>query len=274
MLAKLRRNAALDAIDAIGYFRRIEWHDTLDSTNRYLARELKTASPLPLPALIVSDAQSSGVGRGNNDWWSPTGCLMFSMAAAWPTSTSDLGRLPLRVGLAVAESLANVTSERPLVKWPNDVYLGDRKVCGILIESSTRGLQGADAQAVSIIGIGINCQVDFSDAPQALHSTAISLHERAAIGKSEGTTPESVLVGFLNQWMAIQQRTIQDPGWMDRAWPEWSWLDGKWIEITQGDRVWIGQARGIDARGALQVTDATGQLHSVLSATVRTISPF
>jgi BirA family transcriptional regulator, biotin operon repressor / biotin---[acetyl-CoA-carboxylase] ligase len=271
MLGKLRRDAALDAIDGLQFFRNVEWHDALDSTNRHLARRLKESEGMALPALVVADTQSSGVGRGKNAWWSPEGCLMFSMAIAWPKDASDFARLPLRIGLTVAETLATITTEKPLVKWPNDVYLQDRKVCGILIESTSRTASGPQVEDTSIIGIGINCRVNFSEAPIELRASAISVHELVKKDAIESTTPESVLVSFLQHWLSIEDRQREDPHWMDRAWPEWSWLDGKWVEVSQPDRQLVGFARGIDAQGALRIEDRFGRIHTILSGTVRSL---
>jgi biotin-(acetyl-CoA carboxylase) ligase len=96
---------------------------------------------------------------------------MFSMAIEHtmldPANTPQrLAMLPLRVGLALAQSLEPLVRSQPKVKWPNDVLVEDRKISGILIESQTVGSQKDGSQTVgsigyAIIGIGINCTVEF-----------------------------------------------------------------------------------------------------------------
>jgi BirA family biotin operon repressor/biotin-[acetyl-CoA-carboxylase] ligase len=266
MLDTLRREAALRAIQDLDYFRTLEWHETIDSTNRYLARQLKQSS-IPLPALIVADQQSAGEGRGANRWWSPNGCLMFSMAIAWPHAAAPLAMLPLRVGLGLAECLASLTRSRPSVKWPNDVYVADRKVAGILIES----VQSSSAASghLTIVGIGVNCQVDWTGAPEEVRQRATSLHEHALQPHSESTSPTTVLVAWLQHWRELEARQETDAHWLEKAWPQWSWLEGKRVEVTSPEGIVVGTAEGIDGRGALQVVDGAGRKRSILSGTVR-----
>lgn len=270
MQDRMRRDDALSALEQTGFFQSVRWVDELDSTNRTLARELKSETTLGLPALLIADRQQAGVGRGANAWWSPTGCLMFSMAIPWSHPQRDLAKLPLVVGLAVAQSLADWSVDQPKVKWPNDVYLEDRKVCGILIESSTRKGHGT-TEEYSIIGIGINCCVDFESGPEALRSSAISLHRAAPRSLWATICPESVLVAVVSKWLELKQRFLDEPDWLDREWPRWSWLDGKWVEIVSAGVSLIGLVKGIDTSGALLIEDRFGRMHSILSGTVRAI---
>ena len=164
MIPELRRRLALESIEQFEFFRSVQWLDQVDSTNRHLDRQIKAGQVL-LPCIAVADEQSAGVGRGANRWFSPQGCLMFSMAIEHTmldlANTPDrLAMLPLRVGLALAQSLEPLVRSQPKVKWPNDVVVEDRKISGILIESQTVGSQTVGSQTVgsmgyAIIGIGI-----------------------------------------------------------------------------------------------------------------------
>lgn len=264
----MRRDDALRAIEQTGCFESVRWVHEVDSTNRALARELKSDSPPALPTLLIADQQTAGVGRGANAWWSPKGCLMFSMAMPWSIPEQARATIPLQVGLAVAQSLSEWSIEQPKVKWPNDVYIEDRKVCGILIESSTLRT-GVRAEEYAIIGIGINCRIDWTGAPDELRASAISLHEAVPKSLIDSLSPESVLVAVLNHWRQAINRSIADPQWLQKEWPDWSWLDGRWVEITTGGEALIGIATGIDTSGALRIADQFGRTHSILSGTVR-----
>lgn len=270
MMQRLSRDAALQAIDELSYFQSVRWWEEVDSTNRCLARELKSDLPPLLPALLVADRQLAGVGRGRNRWWSPAGCLMFSMAVPWSIPEQERAILPLQIGLAVAQSLSEWSIDQPRVKWPNDVYIEDRKVCGILIESSTRRTDDG-TEDYSIIGIGINCCIDWIGAPDELRGSAISLHEASPRNLAESISPESILVSVLRHWREVAERSRMDKRWLEREWPQWSWLDGKWVEIVSGGVSLIGLAKGIDASGALQIEDRFGRMHTILSGTVRAI---
>jgi BirA family biotin operon repressor/biotin-[acetyl-CoA-carboxylase] ligase len=272
MLQPLSRDAALQAIEQLGYFESVRWWDEVDSTNRCLARELKSDSPPSLPALLVADRQSAGVGRGPNRWWSPSGCLMFSMAIPWSIREPDRATLPLRVGLSVAQSLAEWSIDQPKVKWPNDVYIEDRKVCGILIESSSRKTDDF-TEEYSIIGIGINCCIDWNSAADELRSSAISLHEASPKDLAGSISPETVLVSVLQHWRQVMAGSRSEARWLEREWGEWSWLDGKWVEIVTGATLLSGIAKGIDSSGALLIEDRFGRTRAILSGTVRVLQP-
>lgn len=272
MTQRWSRDTALQAIEQLGYFQSARWWDEVDSTNRCLARELKSDTPPSLPALLVADRQSAGVGRGTNRWWSPPGCLMFSMAIPWSIQEADRATLPLRVGLSVAQSLAEWSVNQPKVKWPNDVYIEDRKVCGILIESSARKTFDS-TEEYSIIGVGINCCIDWTGAPDELRASAISLHEASPKDLAGSISPETVLVSVLQRWRHGMVGSRSEDRCLEREWEEWSWLDGKWVEIVTGGKFWNGIAKGIDSSGALLIEDRFGRTHAILSGTVRALQP-
>ena len=234
-----------------------------------------------LPALLVADRQTSGVGRVGHAWWSPPGCLMFSMAIPIglpsPSGLSSLNDscvssalLPLRVGCAVAECLEQFASVKPMVKWPNDVYISGRKVGGVLIDVIPKSLP---ARSVAVIGIGINCQVDFREAPVDVQANATSLHACAKQGMSESASTENALVQFVHQWLAIEHRQLTNPGWLLEQWPERSLLDGQWIEVKHSAGVAQGRCLGINESGAMLIQKEQLNIIEVLAGTVQSFRP-
>ena len=152
---------------------KIRYIDETDSTNRWLKSQLTAdaggaadhfSSELGTRAVVVADYQTAGRGCGTNRWESERGQnLLFSMLIH-PTDLP--ANRQFRVSMAIANSIAKVLSSyvgQVSIKWPNDIYVGDRKICGILIENSLQGSAISD----SIIGVGLNVnQLRFvSDAP-------------------------------------------------------------------------------------------------------------
>jgi len=280
MIPDLRRRLALESIEQFEFFRSVQWLDQVDSTNRHLDRQIK-AGQVPLPCIAVADEQSAGVGRGSNRWFSPQGCLMFSMAIEHtmldPANTPQrLAMLPLRVGLALAQSLEPLVRSQPKVKWPNDVLVEDRKISGILIESQTVGSQKDGSQTVgsigyAIIGIGINCTVEFDQAPEEVRRHAVSLHQVLANRDQELASCESVLLGFLRSWFDLQDICASEPDWIERNWPAWDWLADREIQVQQPSRTWYGRADGIGSDGSLRLIDSQAIRHTILSGTVRVL---
>ncbi|MCA9267970.1 MAG: biotin--[acetyl-CoA-carboxylase] ligase, partial [Planctomycetales bacterium] len=127
-LATLRRSQSLAAL---------EFHETIESTNDR-ARDLAAQADAALPALVVAGLQTAGRGRGANRWWAGRGSLAFSLAidiAAYSLARRRLPMLSLATAVAVGEALLAHDDRLDIRwKWPNDVFAGERKLAGILIE--------------------------------------------------------------------------------------------------------------------------------------------
>lgn len=141
------------------------------STNTYLSR---LAATLPGGTVIYAPSQTAGRGQKGNSWESEDGKnLTFSLLLKRPpVKARDQFYLSEAAALAVVEALTSEAGEGFTVKWPNDVYWQDKKVCGMLIENS---LDGTDI-ATSIIGIGINVNQErfVSDAPNPVSLKGIT----------------------------------------------------------------------------------------------------
>ena len=144
------------------------------STNTYLSR---LAATLPGGTVIYTPSQTAGRGQKGNSWESEDGKnLTFSLLLKFPpVKARDQFYLSEAASLAVVDALTAQAGKGFAVKWPNDVYWQDKKVCGMLIENS---LNGTDI-ATSIIGIGINVNQEHfvSDAPNPVSLINITSHE-------------------------------------------------------------------------------------------------
>jgi len=141
------------------------------STNTYLER---LAGTLPTGTVIYTPRQTAGRGQKGNSWESePDMNLSFSMLLKnLPVKARDQFAISQVASLAVRDTLAAAGGEGFTVKWPNDVYWMDRKMCGILIESS---LRGTDIEHCIIgIGVNINQQHFVSDAPNPVSLTQVT----------------------------------------------------------------------------------------------------
>ena len=143
----------------------------VDSTNVEVRRRLEAGEPLPELTLVDADNQTQGRGQRGNSWESEAGQnLSFSLVChpQW-VKASEQFVLSQAIALAVAENVDGTT-----VKWPNDIYIGDRKVSGTLIECDLRGSQ----IETCIIGTGVNVnQTEFrSDAPNPVSMAQVAGH--------------------------------------------------------------------------------------------------
>lgn len=147
-----------------------------DSTNAEIRRLAATAQ-LPHGYCLITDFQTNGHGQANNRWESERGKNLLFSVLLHPTSIPPHAQFVVTeiVTQAILKALQPEIADEIEIKWPNDIYVGDRKICGILIENSLCGTVFAD----SIIGIGINInQTDFlSDAPNPASLKQLSGHD-------------------------------------------------------------------------------------------------
>ena len=150
--------------------RELRWHPSVGSTN---AEAMAWASEgAPEGALVGADHQTAGRGRHGTVWEDTPGHnLLFSLVLR-PTLPPDLlGLIPLAAGLAVAEAVEKHTPLIPSLKWPNDVLVDGKKVCGILLEGQLTPPNRS--QATTVLGLGLNVnqtefQSDVSDKATSL----------------------------------------------------------------------------------------------------------
>lgn len=238
-----------------------EWHTSLESTNN-LALQLASNALCKTPYLIGASEQTAGRGRGANRWWASDGTLMFSALFDMPAlgiPQSDWPRFSLGTALSVAETIEAFVPQVPVgLKWPNDVWIGRRKACGILIEQSHVAPQRL------IVGIGLNVNTLFGEAPEELRGIATSL----AAESGQRFSLQEVLVRLLQRWeLNIAAQRIGD--WdLRRLWSRLCVLSGQRVRVSSASGDVIGNCHGIADDGSLLVEER-GQTKQCYAGTVR-----
>lgn len=238
----------------------LEYRSEIDSTST-LALELVRQQQGLFPLLVLAHRQTAGRGRGSNRWWSQDGALTFSLvldgtplaqAERWPL-------VPLVVGWGVCDAVEQLFPQLSLkLKWPNDVYLDDRKLAGILIER-----QGQEQPRI-IVGIGLNVNNSLLDAPEELQRSAVSLiDELAAPGDAS-----YLLVAILQAINDLWQQLVAGSSTITDHWAQRCWLTGHTIHVQQTNDTYAGRCAGIDRTGRLLVDGPTGR-RAFVSGTVR-----
>lgn len=150
------------------------WLETVGSTNDWAKDWIRTATAATeTPFWVGAERQTAGRGRGDHTWAAWNGALTFSLIARWRDfrlTRRESAELSLRVADAVAETAREFAPSAEIwVKPPNDVYVRDRKLSGILIESP-------NAEFV-VVGVGVNVGNRSTDAPEELRNRVVSLAE-------------------------------------------------------------------------------------------------
>jgi len=163
--------------------------DSMESTNDYIKTNHNTLSD---GTIVLSKTQTSGRGRSNHTWMSKEGNLYLSFIINGFISRSKIFELLARVSNAVVKLLKDFNVESS-IKYPNDILVGKKKICGILIESL-----GSDEIDYVVVGVGINVnQIDFDD----LNSTAVSM--KNVLGSD--SLVEEVLSGFIKHYNLLEE---------------------------------------------------------------------
>ena len=252
-----------DRLIASTFVRRVEWLDEIGSTND---RALQLASDVSVatPCLIGATRQISGRGRGANRWWSGDGTLMFSALFNMPQlgiAQSLWPQFSLVTGLTVAETLEVFLPQVAVgLKWPNDVWLAGRKVCGILIE------QPDPAPGRLVAGLGWNVNTSFLSAPDELRAIATSMRDVSG----HDFIAEDVLLCFLQRWEANLESLAAGSFDLLAGWSRFCVLRDHRVRISTGETELTGDCRGIAADGALLIDDG-GVTHRRYAGTVRRI---
>ncbi len=251
--------ADLQCVKQATFIREIEHHTAIPSTNSR-ALEMAVASPLQVPLLVLTDQQTAGRGRGANRWWSAPGALTFSVILdGWELDdASNWPRISLTTGIAICEAVHQLCPGLDAgVKWPNDVYVRNRKVCGILVE-----VPPAPCRRL-VVGVGVNVNNSFRQAPPSMQSVGTSLLDVAGYSFSLTTA----LVAMLQQLSAHLTLLQREPERLLQRWQDFCMLAGRRVQIDAGTRRIVGVCQGINARGALLVETETS-LEQCLSGVV------
>ncbi len=241
----------LSRIRAETFVRRIDFRRSLPSTNDR-AVQMTLADRLETPLLVLTELQTAGRGRGRNFWWSDIGALTFSLvidSQQFGLSARQLTQVSLSAGLAVCEALVESLPDRTIgLKWPNDVLLDGKKVCGILVEIP------AVAGGRVVIGIGVNVNNSLSSAPDELRATATSFVDCT----SEQRDLTGLLVSILGQLQQQLQRLGSDGFDLPTQWNRYCVLRDRTVSIQLNSRQLVGLCRGINSEAALIVETAEG----------------
>lgn len=207
-------------------------------------------------ALVIAESQTQGRGRGANTWSSPKGSIAMTLLASG-ADAARLGVLPLGVGAAVVASLRELGAPAA-VKWPNDVLIDGRKVCGILCESSV--LEGA---ARVFIGIGVNVEAAAFEPEVAARATTLADHGLTVFRPALVADIARRVLEVIHD-RRPKARVVEE--WKAAAVPWW----GEAVTLIEG----AGVERevtllDVNPEGLLVVRDELGVVRSLVSGEVR-----
>jgi BirA family biotin operon repressor/biotin-[acetyl-CoA-carboxylase] ligase len=255
----------LERLRVSNWLRQIEYRDTIGSTND-LALEMLRAGEIAAPALIVAAEQTKGRGRGENRWWSSSGALTFTLVLEPPDDfdRQHWPKLALAAALATAETIDELLDEllpagdasappRPAagIRWPNDVYGGQRKLAGLLVEVPT---VNSASRAAVVMGLGLNVNNRLDDAPPDVRKRGASLVD---LGIAPADLTQVILRLLARLRGRIDDLMRHDPQ-LPIDWQRRCQLRGRTVTLEQGPRTVRGRCLGIETDGSLSLESDRG----------------
>lgn len=220
----------------------------IDSTNSFIKNIHNEEKQEGI--VVVADVQSEGRGRKDRTWTSPKGGLWFSILL-FPKIHPKQGMLITMIGsVAVTQGIIELTDLNPEIKWPNDILLNKKKVCGILTEIETR----KNNMNYVIVGVGINVN---NILERKLHRPATTLKDVFGSEVSREELLTSILNSFDNHYEKINSENYDH---IRKLWLSYSNIIGKKIKVEDEKNVYTGIVSDIDEYGHLLLETKSGQV--------------
>jgi len=238
--------------------RTIVYKDTIDSTNRY-AKELAEKGAEE-GTVVIANEQRRGKGRLDRRWVSPPGGIWLSIILRPAIPLQEASKFTLLAAVAAARAI-ETAGLNPEIKWPNDILIGGKKVCGILLELSAQ----SDRIDYLVIGLGINANNDLDTIPidSREHATTLA----AALGKK---IDRRSLVATLLLELENRSKTLLAGGWQEilDEWMKRCRMFGRHIILRMLHGEVEGEFVGVDQSGAIRIQLPGGEIKSFAAGDV------
>jgi BirA family transcriptional regulator, biotin operon repressor / biotin---[acetyl-CoA-carboxylase] ligase len=210
----------------------------------------------PEGTAVIAGRQTSGRGRLRREWVTPQGNIAVTIVL-YP-SRKNLPFLTIVAALAVLYSIEKTTGLKCQLKWPNDVLINQKKVCGILLESQA----APDSVDYAIIGIGINVNMKLAEYPE-ISAIATSLADETGKEISRAVLLQNLFLEMEKLYLRLQAGESIMEEWRDNL-----VTLGKSIHVRSGDDVFEGIAESVAGDGSLMLRCSDGRLLKFMAGDV------
>lgn len=255
----LYANEIKSKLKTLSWAREIYYYDEVDSTNN-VAKKL-AEDGAPHGTLVITEMQTAGKGRRGRNWSSPKGSGIWMTFILRPQIGPDrASMLTLVSAMAVQKAIENETGLKAVIKWPNDIVVNGKKVCGMLTEMS------AELEWINYVVVGIGINTNTKKFPEEIADVATSL----SIELGRDITRSNLVAGFGAAFEGYYDRFIKNGDMsdlMDEYNKNLANLDNK-VKILDPKGEYTGISKGINKEGELLVTDEDGNERIVRSGEV------
>jgi BirA family biotin operon repressor/biotin-[acetyl-CoA-carboxylase] ligase len=243
----------------------IIYYEHVDSTNR-IAKELVMEGK-PSGTVVRAGMQSAGKGQYGRSFNSPKGGLYFSLLLKPNLDFEHLPLVTLATGLACRKVIHSTFNVQSQIKWPNDIYLCDKKIAGILCENIDFRAAG-NTFATVVIGVGLNVNNTREDFPLEIQSIITTLFDHLKIQVDLHSLLLLIVDEIIKNVLLLGeniQRILEQ-------WQQYDYLYNKSVIYTAGSMTMLGTGLGISSQGYYRIRDNQGAEHCVVGGQLRLIN--
>lgn len=208
--------------------------------------------------VIVAEEQTGGIGRLGRAWVSPSGGIWFTIILTPNIPMDHLFMITMAGSVAVARAIRKEYDIGALIKWPNDIYIGDKKVSGLLLELSAE----ADTVHYCMLGIGIDANIDPENLPPELSRTITSLAAELGREIDRAALLARVLREFEQRFLLLESEEYES---VIREWKSLSLTLDHRVQVRTLRKSVEGEAIDIDDHGALLIRKDNGRVERVIA---------
>ena len=239
--------------------RQIRYFSRIDSTNQYAKRIAEEGAPDG--TLVIADEQTAGKGRSGRTWVTPPAeAIAFTLLLRPELSPDRISMVTLVMGLAVTNAVNSLYGVSAGIKWPNDVVIKGRKLCGILTEMS------AEVRQVNYIVIGVGINANLTSFPEEIREIATSLRLELSRDINRAELIARVMAEFERLYAEFEAQG--DLGAVMQEYNELCLNAGSKVRVLDPNGEYTGTSRGINSMGELLVETEDGKMQEVYAGEV------
>lgn len=237
----------------------IHYFETIDSTNNYAKKIAQDG--FEEGTIVLSDEQTGGRGRLGRNWVSPPGTGLWMSIILRPNiEPFEAAKITEIAAGAVAKAIDRLTDAEPGIKWPNDIIINKKKVCGILTEMS------AELNYINFVVVGIGINVNTEEFPQGIDEIATSIKKATGMHISR----KDLFLTIIREFEGLYYDFIE-AGSLEKTikiCKEKSVVIGKKVRIINKDKVMIAEALDINKNGELVIRKENGEIINIISGEI------
>ncbi len=234
----------------------IHFYEEVESTNNTAKKFAEEDAPEG--TVIIAEHQTAGRTRKHEGWVSPEGGIYLTMILRPDVTLLEASKLTIVTGVAIAKTLHDEFMIDVGIKWPNDILIGNKKICGILTEAVT----DYDKVKAVLVGVGVDVNINESDIPDELENIATTVQKETNITFNRAEIMRSFFKVFENLYEEYKKDNFK---YIISEWRRLSSTTGNRVKVYKDGKAVKADAVGITNTGALIIETDDGKIEKITS---------